>query len=104
MIRRCGGNFQASLFHRTQLVTVQLRLGFRARHRHYRSTFAYVAIAVENNGVAEKDFKTYFYITKKGMDLHLSNDAWYPSETRLASRSGLGLAERWIPSGRRLPQ
>jgi hypothetical protein len=72
MIRRCGGNFQASLFHRTQLVTVQLRLGFRARHRHYRSTFAYVAIAVENNGVAEKDFKTYFYITKKGMDLHLS--------------------------------
>jgi hypothetical protein len=48
-------------------------------------TEAYVAIAVENNGVAEKDFKTYFYITKKGMDLHLSNDAWYPSETRLAS-------------------
>jgi hypothetical protein len=35
-------------------------------------TEAYVAIAVENNGVAEKDFKTYFYITKKGMDLHLS--------------------------------
>lgn len=26
----------------------------------------------------EKDFKTYFSITKKGMDVHLSDDSWYP--------------------------
>jgi hypothetical protein len=30
-------------------------------------------------GVAEEDFQTYFYITKKGMDVHLSND-WFPSD------------------------
>jgi hypothetical protein len=28
--------------------------------------------------VVEEDFKTYFYITKKGMDLHLSDDTWWP--------------------------
>ncbi len=28
--------------------------------------------------VVEEDFKTYFLITKKGMDLHLSEDAWWP--------------------------
>jgi len=28
--------------------------------------------------VVEKDFKTYFYITKKGMDLHLFDDTWWP--------------------------
>jgi hypothetical protein len=26
----------------------------------------------------EEDFKTYFYITKKGIDLHLSDDKWFP--------------------------
>jgi hypothetical protein len=26
----------------------------------------------------EEDFKTYFYITKKGMDFHLSDDPWWP--------------------------
>lgn len=26
--------------------------------------------------VVEEYFKTYFYITKKGMDLHLSDDMW----------------------------
>jgi hypothetical protein len=26
----------------------------------------------------EKYFKTYFYITKKGMDLHLSDGEWWP--------------------------
>jgi hypothetical protein len=26
----------------------------------------------------EQDFETYFYITKKGMDLHLSGVAWWP--------------------------
>lgn len=26
----------------------------------------------------EKDFTTYFYPTKKGMDLHLSDDTWWP--------------------------
>jgi len=30
--------------------------------------------------VVEEDFKTYFYITKKGMDLHLSDDAWRPCD------------------------
>ena len=28
--------------------------------------------------VVEKDFQTYFYITKKGMDFHLANDSWWP--------------------------
>ena len=30
--------------------------------------------------LVEKDFRTYFYITKKGMDLHLSDDTWYPMD------------------------
>ena len=28
--------------------------------------------------VAEEDFKTYFYITKKGLDLHRSDDTYWP--------------------------
>jgi hypothetical protein len=28
----------------------------------------------------EEDFKTYFYITQKGMDLHLADDSWWPSD------------------------
>lgn len=28
--------------------------------------------------VIEEDFKTYFYLTRKGMDFHLSDDAWWP--------------------------
>jgi hypothetical protein len=28
--------------------------------------------------VVEEDFKTYFYITKKGMELHLSDDPSWP--------------------------
>jgi hypothetical protein len=28
--------------------------------------------------VPEKYFKTYFYITKKGIDLHLSDDTYWP--------------------------
>ena len=28
----------------------------------------------------EEDFKTYFYITKCGMDFHRSDDSWFPCE------------------------
>lgn len=28
--------------------------------------------------IPEENFKTYFYITKKGMGVHLSDDTWYP--------------------------
>jgi len=28
--------------------------------------------------VVEEDFKTDFYITKKGLDFHRSNDKWWP--------------------------
>jgi hypothetical protein len=28
--------------------------------------------------VIEDVFKTYFYITKKGMDFHLADDTWWP--------------------------
>jgi len=28
--------------------------------------------------IVEEDFETYFYITKKGMDFHLSDDTWWP--------------------------
>lgn len=28
--------------------------------------------------VVETEFETYFYITKKGMDQHLSDDSWWP--------------------------
>jgi hypothetical protein len=26
----------------------------------------------------ETNFKTYFYVTRKGMDFHLSDDTWWP--------------------------
>jgi hypothetical protein len=32
--------------------------------------------------VVEEYFKTYFYITKKGMDLHLSDDTWWPFDDK----------------------
>ena len=28
--------------------------------------------------IPESNFRTYFYITKKGMNLHRSDDTWYP--------------------------
>jgi hypothetical protein len=28
--------------------------------------------------VVEENFETYFYITRKGMDFHLSDDTWWP--------------------------
>jgi hypothetical protein len=28
--------------------------------------------------IIEEDFKTYFYITRKGIDFHLSDDTWWP--------------------------
>jgi hypothetical protein len=28
--------------------------------------------------VVEENFETYFYVTKKGIDLHLSDDTWWP--------------------------
>ena len=28
--------------------------------------------------VVEEDFKTYFYVTKMGMDFHRSDDTWWP--------------------------
>ena len=28
--------------------------------------------------LVEEDFKTYFYITRKGMDLQLSDNTWWP--------------------------
>jgi hypothetical protein len=28
--------------------------------------------------VIEEDFKTYFYVTPKGKELHLSDDSWWP--------------------------
>jgi hypothetical protein len=42
-----------------------------------------------------EDFKTYFYITRKGMDLHISDDTWWPlddegrQDWRLTSSSTL---------------
>jgi hypothetical protein len=29
-------------------------------------------------GVIEEDFKSYFYRTEKGLELHLSDDTWWP--------------------------
>jgi hypothetical protein len=28
--------------------------------------------------VVEEDFKTYFYVTPKGKELHMSDDSWWP--------------------------
>jgi len=28
--------------------------------------------------VVEENYKTYFYITKKGMEFHRSDDTWWP--------------------------
>jgi hypothetical protein len=28
--------------------------------------------------VPEEDFRTYFYLTKQGMEFHLADDAWWP--------------------------
>jgi hypothetical protein len=37
--------------------------------------------------VVEENFTTYFYITKKGMDLHLSDDTWWPFDDEGVPRS-----------------
>ena len=37
--------------------------------------------------IVEEYFRTYFYITKKGMDLHLSDETWRPFDSEGALRS-----------------
>jgi hypothetical protein len=51
---------------------------------------AYILSAVEGDPLAgelpgmpsmdgiEEDFRTYFYITKKGIDFYVSDDTWWP--------------------------
>ncbi len=45
---------------------------------HSREPFSGELPGMPSVDVVEEDFKTYFYITKKGMDLHRSNDTWWP--------------------------
>ena len=40
--------------------------------------FATALEGMPSMDVVEEYFKTYFYITKKGMDFHLSDDSWWP--------------------------
>ena len=67
-----------------------------------RKPYATEIEGVPSLEVVEKDFKTYFYITKKGMDLHLSDDTWWPfdddgnlrNESRLAWHDGDAALQR----------
>ena len=43
-----------------------------------RDPFAGELPGMPSLDVVEKDFQTYFYITKKGMDFHLADDTWWP--------------------------
>jgi len=38
--------------------------------------------------VVEEFFKTYFFITEKGMELHLSDGTWYPFDDNGNLRPG----------------
>jgi hypothetical protein len=40
--------------------------------------------------VVEENFKTYFYVTPKGMSLHLSDDAWWTFDEDGNPRTGRG--------------
>jgi hypothetical protein len=44
--------------------------------------------------IVEEYFKTYFYITKKGMDFHLSDDTWWPFDDDGEPRPDWHLDER----------
>jgi hypothetical protein len=44
----------------------------------------------------EEYFKTYFYITKKGMDFHTSDDMWWPFHDNGERRPNWHLDERPI--------
>ena len=39
--------------------------------------------------VIEENFETYFYITKKGIEVHLSDDSWWPSTDDIYKRRNL---------------
>ena len=41
----------------------------------------------------EEDFKTYFYITKKGMDVHRADDDWWPLDDDGNLKSGWRLSD-----------
>lgn len=45
---------------------------------HERDPFSGEIQGMPPLDVVEEDFKTYFYITKKGMDFHRANDTWRP--------------------------
>ena len=48
--------------------------------------------------VVEEYFKTYFYVTKKGTGLHLSDDAWWPLDDEGKLRPDWRLAPAQDPS------
>jgi hypothetical protein len=42
----------------------------------------------------EQDFKTYFYVTEKGMAIHKSDDSWWPFDETDNLRRGWALDSR----------
>jgi hypothetical protein len=38
--------------------------------------------------LVEQDFRTYFYVTRQGIDLHKADDTWWPLDDEGASRPG----------------
>jgi hypothetical protein len=64
---------------------------------------AYLLSPIELRGMpaldgVEENFETWFYITRKGMDFHLSDDSWWPFRRRGRAAAKLG---PWrVPSAR----
>lgn len=45
---------------------------------HNRDPFSGELQGMPSLDIVEENFETYFYVTKKGMDLHRSDDTWWP--------------------------
>ena len=43
-----------------------------------RDPFSGELLGMPSTDEIEENFKTYFYVTKEGMVVHLSDDAWWP--------------------------
>ena len=60
------------------LVEDGLAKAYDLRHLPNRDPFSGELPSMPPLDQVEEDFKTYFYITKSGMDFHLSDDTWWP--------------------------
>jgi len=64
---------------RLELIRRLLREAYDLSGTMGRDPFAGELPGMQCMDTVEEDFGTYFYITQKGMDVHIADDQWWPT-------------------------